>query len=234
MSATACTRRKRAQHLGPGVGKAEFQLSGPVSGQECAYRDANDMVDPVVAGRVCGIEEHRPEDRRMAGIQELSRRKLTIVDREAPGGGLLLQVGSKVSETLAAGSIELPANFRHAFGDGDHGPQRLHCAGLAEKLDVAAAELGEHRFDIAFGRIERKDRFGLGRTCFAAGGLEEAFLVVEVDVERAFRDPGLAGDLSHARRVKTLGEKNLVRAIEYLPPFGAIQWLRRGSALGQI
>src|SRR5205814_1361515 len=51
---------------------------------------------------------------------------------------------------------------------------------------------------------------------FFGDRLEQLFLALEVDVERALRDAGLAGDVAHAGGVEPLRQEHRARALDDL------------------
>ena len=63
--------------------------------------------------------------------------------------------------------------------------------------------------------------------------LEQVFLVLEIDVERALRDAGLGGDLVHAGRLEAEAHEAALGAIQNLR---ALDWIlpRHPATLGRI
>src|SRR5215472_15987594 len=64
-----------------------------VGGEDCSDRNPDHMVDPLLGRRRGKIEQYRLEQRRLAGIEELRRRDLAILDREHAGLDLGRQIG---------------------------------------------------------------------------------------------------------------------------------------------
>ncbi len=60
---------------------------------------------------------------------------------------------------------------------------------------------------------------------------EKVFLVLEIDVDRAFRDAGLAGDVVHAGGVEAHAHEDALGPVDDLLAFGRI--LARCPAAGQ-
>src|SRR5262245_47718399 len=52
--------------------------------------------------------------------------------------------------------------------------------------------------------------------------LEQRFLAVEIDIKGPLRDAGLSRDLTHACSIEALRQEHGSRAVQDLPPFGAV------------
>ena len=76
--------------------------------------------------------------------------------------------------------------------------------------------------------VECKHLLGLGVAFLLDDRLEQRFLAVEIDIERAFGDAGLPCDLAHTCAVEALRQEDLARPFHDLPPLGAILPLRGG------
>ncbi len=71
-------------------------------------------------------------------------------------------------------------------------------------------------------RLEVEHAFGMGQAFLLDHGLEQLLLVFEVDVERALRDAGGAGDVVHAGGIEALGQEDRAGAFDDLAAFGAV------------
>ena len=77
------------------------------------------------------------------------------------------------------------------------------------------------------GVIERKYLLGLSQALVVRNDLKKILLALEVDIQRALGDAGLAGDLAHARAIETLSQEHLARPFDNLPTFGALDQVNR-------
>ena len=83
--------------------------------------------------------------------------------------------------------------------------------------------------DVVVGAVEREDLLGLRAAhCSSTMASNSSLLALEIDVERALGDAGLAGDVVHAGGVEALGQEQRPRALDDLAPLGAV--LARSSA----
>ena len=80
-------------------------------------------------------------------------------------------------------------------------------AGPAQEPDKGVAQPRQHRFDVVIARVERKHLLGLRLAFLLDDCLEQRFLAVEIDVERALGDAGLPRDLAHACAVEALPQE---------------------------
>jgi len=94
--------------------------------------------------------------------------------------------------------------------------------GRHRKPGKGQAEVRQDAFDVVIVGIESEDLRGLGVAFLPDNGFEQLFLVLEIDVERAFRHPGHPGDLTHAGGVKASRHEDLPGALDDLAPLGAI------------
>ena len=78
--------------------------------------------------------------------------------------------------------------------------------------------------------VEREDLLGLRAALLLDDGLEQLLLALEIDVERALGDAGLARDLAHAGGIEALGQEHRPRALDDLAPLGAV--LADGASTG--
>ena len=65
-------------------------------------------------------------------------------------------------------------------------------------------------------------------------GLEQLLLALEVDVERALGDAGLAGDVAHAGGIEALRQEHAARAVDDLAPLARLSLLRCLSGLQRL
>ena len=68
--------------------------------------------------------------------------------------------------------------------------------------------------------VEREDLLGLRAALVLDDGLKQLLLALEVDVERALGDAGLARDRVHAGGVEALRQEQRARALDDLAPLG--------------
>ncbi len=94
-------------------------------------------------------------------------------------------------------------------------------------------EPGQHRLDVVIARIEIENPLSLRFALLVDDGLEQLLLVSEIHIERALGDPGSAGDVVHAGRIESLGQKHRPGAIDNLAPLGAVLIPRRRPYLLQ-
>src|SRR5262249_30439155 len=120
------------------------------------------------------------------------------------------------------GVVEHLADCRHALGNADDRAYRRHAAGLALEPGIGLAETCQHRLDVVIARIESKQSLRLHAAAPLNNDGEQFLLALEVTVERALRDSGPAGDLTHAGGVETLRQKDSLRALDDLASLGGL------------
>src|SRR5262249_52543146 len=92
---------------------------------------------------------------------------------------------------------------------------------------IGLAKTCQHRFHVVIVRIESKQTLRLHFAALLGNDCEQFFLALEVNVEGALRDSRLAGNLTHARRVDALRQKDGSRAIDNLASLGSLlRWVR--------
>ncbi len=70
--------------------------------------------------------------------------------------------------------------------------------------------------------VEIEHAFGVDQALLVNDGLEQLLLVVEIDVERALRHAGGAGDVAHAGGVEASRQEDGAGALDNLPALGAV------------
>jgi hypothetical protein len=157
------------------------------------------VLDALLARHVAGVEQQRPKDRRTAGIQELRRRDLTVVDGEATGGNLALKIAAQCGDPERRTTlVKIPTNLRHAFRDANHRAQRRHGTGAAQKLDILATQAREHCLHVALARIEGKDLLCLREACLVIDRIQHT---VQPTVDQEAALDNLRAALLQARKI---------------------------------
>ncbi len=217
------------------VRDAVGQSPGAIGRHERAHRDPDHVVDALGGGWGAEIEQDRHEHHRLARVEELSSRHLAVVDRQDAGCHLRLEIRSEMRDAARwTGLIELPSELRHAVGDRDHGAYRRELARADQKLHEAGAQPHQDGLDVAVGRIEIEDAFGLIAALLVHDRREQLLLVLEVDVEGPLRHAGHARNLAHAGGIEALGQEDLARAFDDLAALRIIFLGRRRHSAREL
>lgn len=118
--------------------------------------------------------------------------------------------------------VESARQFGHAFGHAHDDPLSAHDPLRRHQASKLSAERAQGRRRVG-GTIERREEVRLNMlTLLVDECREELFLILEIDIERPLRDPGLARNVADAGRVKSEGREDASRAIEDL---AALFWI---------
>ena len=218
----------------------------PVASQSAWFGLADEQ--PTVTGVYAGLVFNRPIEQiltygvpaRLAGVIRVGQRvraPLGRGDKLASGYCVRVdacfQVGGELADRLLDHlGVVTAAEVGHTLGDRHHGAHRGAAVRPADHRHVGAAELEQRRLGSRSG-AKLKRLAAVVEVLLLDDRLEQVMLVGEVDVERALRHAGDAGNLAHAGAVEAEIEKHAARAVEDLLPLGGIFLARPRGGFAQ-
>lgn len=206
-----------------------------IGGHENADGAIDDAVDLFARRRgFHRAEKAQLEEAAADQIEELADRKLEIVGNEPAFRNMRFKEAMQDGAQVLRPGEEVATQARHAFAHAEHDAHRGHHLLIRHMGEEGDAEGIKAFPDILMAGQDRADRGEKRRPFAFHHGNEKVFLVFEVDVDRAFGDARLAGDVVHARRIEAHLHEDAFGTFQNLFALGRIGASCKASARARV